>query len=273
MSLDLNSTLNSIANFSQVYGLKFLTGIIILVVGLSLIKVTTNIIEKTLTLRKVDPTLIPFLKGLSSISLKVALFISILGTVGVKTTSFIAILGSAGLAIGLAMQGSLSHFAGGVLLLIFRPFKVDDFIETMGHSGTVYEIGIISTKMRTPDNKVIIIPNGPLAGSSIINYSAEETRRVDWVFGISYDDDLKKAQSLLLKALEEDERILKDKPLFARVEALADSSVNFKVRAWVNSADYWDLYFDYLEKIKLSFDAENITFPFPQRDLHILKES
>ena len=143
----------------------------------------------------------------------------------------------------------------------------------MGHSGTVYEIGIISTKMRTPDNKVIIIPNGPLAGSSIINYSAEETRRVDWVFGISYDDDLKKAQSLLLKALEEDERILKDKPLFARVEALADSSVNFKVRAWVKSADYWDLYFDYLEKIKLSFDAENITFPFPQRDLHILKES
>ncbi len=254
------------------YGMKGLSGVLTLIIGLYIIKKLTKLLHKTLNLKKIDPTLQPFLEGIFSILLKVALIISILGMIGVKTTSFVAILGAAGLAIGMALQGSLSNFAGGVLILIFKPFKVGDTLQAQGHTGKISEVGIFCTYMKTPDNKTIILPNGPLAGGSMINFSTEATRRVDWVFGIGYGDDLKKAQSLLLNLLNNDERVLKDPLPFARVGELADSSVNFTVRAWVNSADYWDVYFDIIENVKLSFDKEGISIPFPQRDVHILNE-
>lgn len=252
------------------YGTKVLMAIVVLVIGLMVIKMITAMVGKALKARNVDATLHPFLKGLTSTILKVALFISILGMVGVKTTSFVAVLGAAGLAVGMALQGSLGNFAGGVLLLIFRPFKVGDVIEAQGYTGSVKEIGIFCTIMKTPDNKTIIIPNGPLAGGSMVNYSTEATRRVDWTFGIAYGDDLKKAEQTLIGLLNADSRILKDPAPFAKVGELADSSVNFTVRAWVKSEDYWDVHFDMIENVKLTFDKEGLNFPFPQQEVHVV---
>ena len=186
--------------------------------------------------------------------------------------SFVAIIGAAGLAVGLALQGTLQNFAGGVIILILRPFKVGDYIEGSGHAGTIKEIQIFNTVMLTPDNKKIIIPNGGLSNASITNYSAQPTRRVDMVFGIGYDDDIKKAKELLETIVTGDERVLKDPIHQIAVSELADSSVNFVVRPWVNAADYWDVYFDMHEKIKLEFDKAGISIPFPQRDVHIYNE-
>lgn len=261
---------NNLTNLAMEYGMKAVTAIVVLVVGLMVIKMIASMVGKALSARGVDATLHPFLKGLTSTLLKVALFISILGMVGIKTTSFIAILGAAGLAVGMALQGSLGNFAGGVLLLIFRPFKVGDVVEAQGYTGSIKEIGIFCTTMKTPDNKTIIIPNGPLAGGPMVNYSTEATRRVDWTFGIAYGDDLKKAQSTLMAILESDSRILKDPGAFARVGELADSSVNFTVRAWVNAADFWDVHFDVIEKVKTTFDEQGLNFPFPQQEVHVV---
>ena len=258
-----------LTNMGMEYGLKAVTAIVVLVIGLMVIKMITGLVGKALTARNFDPTLSPFLKSLVSMGLKAALFISVLGLVGIKTTSFIAILGAAGLAVGMALQGSLGNFAGGVLLLIFKPFKVGDVVEAQGFTGGISQIGIFCTTMKTPDNKTIIIPNGPLAGGAMTNFSTEATRRVDWTFGIAYGDDLKKAQQTLLAILDADERTLKDKGNFARVGELADSSVNFKVRAWVNAADYWNVYFDVIEKVKTTFDEQGLNFPFPQQEVHV----
>ncbi len=265
--------LTKVVDLGIIYGTKVIQAVVVLGIGLTLIKMIAKVTEKALSARSVDPTLTPFLKNLVSVGLKAALFISILGMVGVKTTSFVAILGAAGLAVGMALQGSLGNFAGGVLLLLFRPFKVGDVIETGGYTGSVSEIGIFCTFMKTPDNKTIILPNGPLIAGPIVNYSTEATRRVDWTFGIDYGDDLKKAQELLLNILASDPRILKEPQSFARVGELADSSVNFSVKAWVNSDDYWDVYFDILEQVKLSFDRENLSFPFPRHDINLVGDS
>ena len=262
--------MSNLTETAMTYGMKAVTAVVVLVVGLMVIKMITGLVGRTLTARKVDPTLNPFLKGLVSMGLKAALIISILGMVGVKTTSFVAILGAAGLAVGMALQGSLGNFAGGVLILIFKPFKVGDVVEAQGYTGGISEIGIFCTTMKTPDNKTIIIPNGPLAGGSMVNYSTEATRRVDWTFGIAYGDDLKKAQQTLMAILEADSRILKDPGAFARVGELADSSVNFTVRAWVNSADYWNVHYDVIEKVKTTFDEQGLNFPFPQQEVHVV---
>ncbi|EGG98166.1 Small-conductance mechanosensitive channel [gamma proteobacterium IMCC2047] len=201
--------------------------------------------------------------------LKALLLVSVASMVGIETTSFIAVLGAAGLAIGLALQGSLSNFAGGVLLLLFKPYKVGDVIETQGHIGTVNSIQIFTTVLKTPGNKTIIIPNGPVANGSIVNYSTEPTRRCDMVFGIGYDDDIDKAKAILRELIEADSRVLKDPAYALLLSELADSSVNFTLRLWVNAADYWGLYFDMQEAVKKAFDAQGISIPYPQQDVHM----
>ena len=203
------------------------------------------------------------------IALLVFVVLAALGQLGIQTTSFIAVIGAAGLAIGLALQGSLSNFAAGFLMIIFRPFKVGDYIEGAGVAGTVETIHIFTTQLLTPDNKTVIIPNASLTADNITNYSAKGTRRVDFVFGIGYGDDIDKAKKIMADILAKDERIFKDPvPKIALVE-LADSSVNFVVRPWVKVEDYWDVYFDTTENIKKSFDAEGISIPFPQHDVHV----
>ena len=254
------------------YGLAILKALIILVIGLWIIKLIRNGFGRLLSKRNIDESLKPFLKSLVYNLLLVLLVLSVLGTLGVQMTSFVAIVGAAGLAVGLALQGTLQNFAGGVILLVLRPFKVGDYIEGGGHAGTVREIQIFNTVLITPDNRRIIIPNGGLSNDSIVNYSAEDTRRVDLVFGIGYDDDIKKAKDLLENMLSSDERILKEPAHSIAVSELADSSVNFVVRPWVKKEDYWGLYFDLQERVKLEFDNAGISIPYPQRDVHMHNE-
>ncbi|MCF7981056.1 MAG: mechanosensitive ion channel [Pseudomonadales bacterium] len=251
------------------YGPKFLLAVIVLIVGLWVIKKVVGLMNATMTKKEVELTLKSFLMSLTGILLKALLLISVASMVGIETTSFIAILGAAGLAIGLALQGSLSNFAGGVLLLFFKPYKVGDFIEIQGHAGTVHSIQIFTTMLKTGDNKTIIIPNGPIANGSIINFSAEPTRRVDMVFGIGYDDDIDKAKGILNRLIEADSRILKEPAAAILLGELADSSVNFNVRVWVNAADYWGVFFGMQEAVKKAFDAEGVSIPYPQRDVHL----
>jgi small conductance mechanosensitive channel len=197
------------------------------------------------------------------------LFIAVASMVGIQTTSFIAVLGAAGLAVGLALQGSLANFAGGVLILLFKPFKVGDVIEAQGHLGVVKQIQIFNTILTTGDNRIVIIPNGPLSNGSLVNINQEPTRRIDFSFGIGYGDDIDKAKSVLEGLVGAESRILKDPAHLIAVEALADSSVNIKVRVWVNTADYWGVFFGMTETVKKTFDKEGISIPFPQRDVHM----
>ena len=255
--------------YGALYGGKLLLALLTLIIGLWIIKWIIAGFDKALKASKVEETLAIFLEKLSATILKVLLFISVASMVGIETTSFIAIFGAAGLAIGLALQGSLSNFAGGVLILLFKPFKVGDFVETQGYSGVVKQIQIFNTILHTGDKKTIIIPNGPISNGSIVNYSLSPIRRVDMVFGIGYGDDLKKAKNILQKLIDEDDRILKDQDNQILLSELAASSVNFTVRAFVNSPDYWGVFFDMQEKVKLTFDAEGISIPYPQQDIHI----
>ncbi|MFC2116340.1 mechanosensitive ion channel family protein [Bacteroidota bacterium] len=244
---------------------KVLLAAVLLVVGIIIINRLVKLMRRILKARNVDPTLVPFLAGLVNIILKVMLIISVIDIVGVKTTSFIAVLGAAGLAVGLALQGSLSNFAGGVLIMIFKPYKVGDYIEAQGKAGTVKAIYIFNTLITTPDNVRILLPNGAMSSGSITNYSVEETRRMDLVYGISYSDDLEKAKNILKEMTESDSRILPDPVPYVAVKELADSSVNLMVRIWCKKEDYWNVRFDWQYDVKLRFDKENLTFPFPQR--------
>lgn len=221
--------------------------------------------------QEVDALLASFTSNIAYVALIAFVVIAALSQLGIQTTSFIAIIGAAGLAIGLSLQSSLSNFASGVMIIAFRPFKVGDFIEAGGVSGVVEGIQIFSTQMRTGDNKAMIVPNSNITSGNITNYSAKDTRRVDMVFGIGYDDDIKKAKDILIKLLEDDERILKDPEPLVAVSELADSSVNFVVRPWVKAGDYWAVKFDYNETVKLTFDKEGISIPFPQQDVHLHK--
>lgn len=252
-----------------VYGSQVLLALAALVVGWWLIKMAVNLIDRALEHRDVDATLRRFLHSLTNIGLKTLLVISVASMVGIATTSFIAVLGAAGLAVGLALQGSLANFAGGVLVMMFRPFKVGDYIETCGHTGTVSEIQIFNTILKTPDNKTIIIPNGPVANSSITNYSTESTRRVDMVFGISYNDNIDTAKETLRKLVDADARILREPEPAILLGELAESSVNFTLRLWVDAKDYWGVYFDMHEAVKKAFDEGGISIPFPQQDVHM----
>lgn len=249
------------------YAPKVVLAIITLIVGMWLINRFVNVLDGHLG--KKDPTLNKFLCGLLSAVLKVLLLISVASMIGIATTSFIAIIGAAGLAIGLALQGSLGNFAGGVLILIFKPFRVGDTIEAQGYLGSVVEISILYTIVNTFDNRRIVIPNGDLSNSSLTNLSAYPTRRCDMSFGIGYGDDIDKAKATIKRLIEEDERALKDPAPLIVVGGLGDSSVNLTVRAWTNSGDLWPFYWDMQERVKKSFDAEGISIPFPQRDVHM----
>ena len=253
------------------YGPKLLLAIITLLVGLWIIGIFTRSFRKVLTTKEVDASLIPFSVSLFSTSLKVLLLLSILSMVGIEVTSFIAILGAASFAVGLALQGSLQNFAGGVMILIFRPFKVGDYIDGGGHSGTVKAIHIFNTILKTPDNKTIIIPNGGLSTSSLTNYSTETTRRLDMVFGIGYGDNIDEAIGILQEMAQSDERVLKDPAPFTGVLELGDSSVNIAFRVWCESSEYWNLHFFFNENVKKRFDKEGISIPFPQREVTLVK--
>lgn len=251
------------------YGLKLLGAIITLVIGLWLVSKLTKTISRTMEKRFVDPSLRSFLGSFISFTLKITLIIAIIGMVGVQMTSFVAILGAAGLAIGLSLQGTLSNFAGGVIILLFKPFKVGDFIEAQSFMGTVTDIQIINTYLTTPDNKVVIMPNGALATGSLTNYTKKDTRRVQWIFSISYGDDYDKAEAVIKRLIDEDGRILQDPPPFIALHEMANSSVNIVTRAWVSVADFWLVYFDMNKKIYKTFSSEGLTIPFPQMDVHM----
>jgi small conductance mechanosensitive channel len=248
---------------------QVLLAIVFLVVGLWLIRALVRGIGKAMQARDMEPSLIPFVKSLIGAVLKVLLVLSVIQMIGIQTTSFIAVLGAAGLAIGLALSGTLQNFAGGVMLLILKPFKVGDFIEAQGHSGTVRQIQIFHTVLTTPDNKTIILPNAPVSTGAMVNFSTEPERRVDLEFGIGYGDDIDKARSTIQQVIDADERILKEKPIQIVVAELADSSVNFKVRIWVNAVDYWAVFFDMQEGVKKAFDRNGVSIPFPQMDVHM----
>lgn len=252
----------------KLYGPKLAMAILTLIVGLIVIRIIVNAIGKLMKARNVDESLQPFLRSIAAMLLKVMLFISVIGMVGVEMTSFIAILGAAGLAVGMALSGTLQNFAGGVMLLIFKPFKVGDFVETQGYSGVVKEILIFNTILTTGDNKTIILANAAVSNGSIVNYSTLPTRRVDMTFGIGYNDDIDKARATMQRLIDADSRILKDPAPMIVVGELADSSVNFTVRTWVNSADYWGVFFDMHEQVKKTFDQENISIPYPQVEMH-----
>jgi len=271
--MNAEQILNQINQIVLEYGPKLIGAIAVWIIGGWVIKALTNRFNKMLEKRETDESLKPFLKSLVGSLLKVLLIITVLGMLGVQMTSFIATLGAAGLAVGLALSGTLQNFAGGVMILIFKPFKVGDVIEAQGFLGKVSEIQIFNTILKTPDNKTIIIPNGGLATSSMTNYTTEPTRRVDWTFGIGYGDDVDKAKEVIKGLCDQDPRILKDPELFIAVSALADSSVNFAVRAWVNADDYWNVFFEMNEKVYKSFDREGLNIPFPQMDVHLHRDS
>ena len=256
-----------------IYGLKVIAAIAVFIIGRWIAKMLTSLSEKVMNKRQVDSTIVSFVANLIYIALLVFVVLAALGQLGIQTTSFIAVIGAAGLAIGLALQGSLSNFAAGFLMIIFRPFKVGDFIDGAGVAGTVEAIQIFTTQLLTPDNKTVIVPNASLTAGNITNYSAKGTRRVDLVMGIGYGDDIDHAKKVIMGVLAKEERILKDPATTIAVVELADSSVNFAVRPWVGADDYWDVYFNLTENIKKSFDAEGISIPFPQRDVHIYKHN
>lgn len=269
--MEISDYSEKIYDFVLFYGPKLIGAIITLIIGLWIIKVIQKTVRKTFEKREVDISLRGFLNSMIGVLLKVMLVISVVGMLGVEMTSFIAILGAAGLAVGMALSGTLQNFAGGVMILIFKPFKVGDFIDAQGHMGTVNEIQIFNTILKTPDNKTIIIPNGGLSTSSMTNFSTELQRRVDFVFGIAYGDDYDKAKQVLSKLINEDERILKTPEPFIALTELADSSVNIVVRVWAEASNYWGIYFDLQEKVYKTFDKEGLNIPFPQMDLHIQK--
>ncbi len=251
------------------FGPRLLLAIVTLLVGLWVIKMISRLVRKGVKKSSIDDSLGSFFASAVSMVLKVLLVISVAGMMGVEMTSFIAILGAAGLAVGMALSGTLQNFAGGVMILIFKPFKVGDFIDAQGHAGIVNEIQIFNTILKTPDNKKIIIPNGGLSTGSMTNFTAEETRRVDMTFGISYDDDIDKAKGILQGIIDSNDLILPDPEPFIGVIELGDSSVNIVVRVWAKTSDYWSVFFHMQETVKKTFDKEDVSIPYPQRDVHL----
>jgi len=258
-------------DMAMVYGLKLIGAIVVLIVGLWVIKAIMKGVKKGFDKKNMDESLKPFLLSMIGILLKVMLVISVLTMVGIQMTSFIAILGAAGLAVGLALSGTLQNFAGGVMILIFKPFKVGDLIDAQGYLGIVKEIQIFITVLLTLDNKTVIIPNGPLSTSALTNYSTQPIRRVDWSFGIAYGDDYEKAQEWIMSLLKADDRILTDPEPFVALGELADSSVNITTRGWVKAEDYWGVFFSMNEKFYKGADTKGFSIPFPQMDVHLDK--
>ena len=255
------------------FGLRILIALVLLAVGRWIIRWIRRVMRNMMTRREVDPSLRGFLSSMVNITLTLFLIIIIIGILGIDTTSFIAVFASAGLAVGMALSGTLQNFAGGVMILIFKPFKVGDFIEAQGQSGSVKEIQLLNTVINTPDNKTILIPNGSISTGIINNYSKEATRRLDWTFGIAYGDDYDRAKRTILEMLEADPRVLKSPAPFVALNSLGDSSVNILARAWVSSGDYWDLFFDMNERVYKRFAEVGLNIPFPQLDVHLKDET
>lgn len=271
MDININSILSTLAEISRSYGPKLIGAIVVWIIGSFVIKKLLKAFDRILEKKETDASLRPFLKSIVGILLKVLLVISVLSMIGVAMTSFIAILGAAGLAIGMALSGTLQNFAGGVMILLFKPFKIGDFIDAQGHKGTVKEIQIFNTILTDLDNKTIIIPNGGLSTNSMVNYSTEPTRRVDISVGIAYGEDVKKSREVLMELGKSDKRVLADPPPFIGVTELADSSVNLTFRIWVKGEDYWGVYFDMNENVYNAFNQSGVQIPFPQMDVHLQK--
>ena len=261
--------LETIKGLLATYGIKLVAAVAVFVLGRWLAKLVARLVRQVMEKAKLDETLISFVASLTYMGALTFVMIATLSTLGIPTASAVAVLGAAGLAVGLALQGSLANFASGVLMVAFHPFKVGDFIEAAGVMGTVAEIEIFNTKLTTPDNRLIILPNASVTGGNIVNYSATGRRRVDIVAGCGYGDDIKQVEQVLRDIVAKDERVMADPAPVVALSELADSSVNFVVRPWVKTADYWDVKFDMTRQIKLRFDAEKISIPFPQRDVHI----
>lgn len=258
-----------IIDFFVEHGINVLVAVVVMIVGLWVVKRVGKVLDRVMIGRGFDPSLRPFLLSMLDILMKIVLAITVAGMVGIETTSFVAVLGAAGLAVGLALQGTLQNFAGGVLILIFKPYKVGDLIEAQGNLGNVKEIQIFVTIMLTPDNKTVIIPNGAISNGNITNYTMEGMIRVDLVIGISYDSDIKKARKLLMEAMESNPKVLKTPAPFVGVVELADSAINLAVRPYAKPEDYWDVYFSVYEAGKEALDAGSVTIPFPQVDVHM----
>lgn len=268
----LNKGLESIVPYVTKYGMQVLGAIVILIVGKIASGIAGKMVRKGLTRANADPALIGFLGSLTSIAILAFAVIAALAKFGVQTTSFVAVLGAAGLAIGLALQGSLANFAAGVMILIFRPIRVGDLVETGGFLGKIADIGIFVTTMNTLDNQRIIVPNSVITGGVIVNVNANETRRVDMVAGIGYGDDMSKAKGILERILSEHPKVLAEPSSTVAVKELADSSVNFIVRPWCKPEDYWTVWCDVTQRIKEEFDQQGVSIPFPQRDVHVFEQ-
>lgn len=269
ITMNVEMIIDEATRMTVAYGPKVIGAVLVLLIGGWLVKALTSAFEKAMNKSALDTSLKPFLKGLVNVLLKIMLVISALSMLGIEMTSFVAILGAAGLAVGLALSGTLQNFAGGVMILIFKPYKVGDFVEAQGYKGTVNAIGIFNTTLKSADNKTIIIPNGGLSTSSITNYSTEDRRRVDWTFGIGYGDSVDKAREVLQRLCDEDELILKDPKVLIAVSELGDSSVNFTVRAWVETPNYWSVFFRMNENVYKTFEKEGLNIPYPQMDVHM----
>ena len=257
--------------YASEYGLKVVAAILIFVIGKWAVKKLTALSKSLMEKANVDKTLVEFVESLVYFVLLMMVILASLNALGINTTSFLAVFGAAGLAIGLALQGSLANVGAAVLIIVFRPFKVGDFVEAGGATGTVEDVNLFSTIIAPLDNRTVIVPNAAIVGGNITNYSMKPQRRVDHVFGIGYDDDLKLAKEVLMEIMANDERVLQDPAPFVAVSELGDNSVNFITRAWVETADYWDVYFEQIEKVKLTFDEKGISFPYPQMDVHLDK--
>lgn len=273
MEFDLQSMIEQAPGLLISYGVKIVLAIAVYVVGKWIASWIAKLVEKGMTARNVDPTVGSFVRNIVYYLMLVVVIIAALGQLGVQTASFVAILGAAGLAVGFALQGSLANFAAGVLMILFRPFKVGDFVEAGGTAGVVKEISIFSTIFHTPDNKVIIVANNTIMSSNITNYSALDTRRVDLTVGVGYGADLGLVRSTIQRIIDAESRVLKDQDVTIAVGELADSSVNFVVRVWVKTGDYWPVFFDLTEQVKVVFDEVGIEIPFPQMDVHLDKSA
>ncbi len=272
-SLNLEALWDKLIDLGATLGSKIVTALLILIIGLWIIKKLKRLLSKFLKKRNVEASLASFSQSLVSITLNFLLILMVVGTLGVETSSIIALFASIGVGVGMALSGTLQNFAGGIMILLFKPFRVGDYIEAQGQSGTVKEIQIFNTILITPDNKIIIVPNGGLSTGITKNYSTEPTRRVDWEFGIAYGDNYDKAKEVIERLITTDSRVLKNPAHFIAVNALGESAVKIVVRAWVNSADYWDLFFDMNEKVYKTFAQENIQIPFPQLDVHVVNKN
>ena len=269
MNINLEKLVEQVRQLAVTFGLNILSAIAILIIGIWIAKLIRKYLEKALSKKEIDKTLLSFLANLLYFILLTLVVLVALGQLGIETTSFIAILGAAGLAIGLALQGSLANFASGTLLIIFRPFKVDDFIKVADEEGFVEKIQIFTTHIRTFDNRTIIIPNSAVTGNKIINYTSKEIRRVDLSIGISYGDNIKKAIDTLTELCASHSKVLKDPAPYVGVVEYGDSSINLTVRPWCKTEDYWSVFFELNKQMKPSFDNNGITIPFPQRDVHL----